>query len=233
MGKGLELLFDAFDSVASNLIPAADNTYDIGTTSLAWKDLNLSAGGALKYSGRTQITSPAIGNLLLRNAAGTDFGLVQFGGTTSSFPALKRNGAGLDLVAADDTQQTGNRFRARSLVARADQGNEQVILDGGILNNQGGVTYSSHIITQWSSGSANSGSYDVALRRSAANVLRLSGTSTSATSGASLELFESAAAPAAPAADGGRIFLQDNGGGKTQLCVRFATGAVQVIATEP
>ena len=27
-------------------------------------------------------------------------------------------------------------------------------------------------------------------------------------------------------------FVGDNGAGKTQLCVRFATGAVQVIATE-
>jgi|694.fasta_scaffold06600_12 hypothetical protein len=39
--------------------------------------------------------------------------------------------------------------------------------------------------------------------------------------------------PAAPAANGGRLFLRDNGSGKTQLCVRFATGAIQVIATEP
>jgi hypothetical protein len=40
-------------------------------------------------------------------------------------------------------------------------------------------------------------------------------------------------APAAPAANKGRVFFQDNGAGKTQLCVRFATGAATVIATEP
>lgn len=40
-------------------------------------------------------------------------------------------------------------------------------------------------------------------------------------------------APAAPAADQARLFAQDNGAGKTQLAVRFATGAVQVLATEP
>jgi hypothetical protein len=39
--------------------------------------------------------------------------------------------------------------------------------------------------------------------------------------------------PAAGAANTGRVFVQDNGAGKTQLCVLFATGAVQVIATEP
>ena len=30
-----------------------------------------------------------------------------------------------------------------------------------------------------------------------------------------------------------RLIMGDNGAGKTQVCVRFATGAVQVIATEP
>jgi len=39
--------------------------------------------------------------------------------------------------------------------------------------------------------------------------------------------------PAAPAANKGRLYFKDNGAGKTQLVVRFPTGAVQVIATEP
>ena len=34
-------------------------------------------------------------------------------------------------------------------------------------------------------------------------------------------------------ANTGLIFMKDNGAGKTQLCVRFASGASQVIATEP
>jgi len=41
------------------------------------------------------------------------------------------------------------------------------------------------------------------------------------------------AAPAAPAANGYRIFAQDNGAGKTQLMVIFASGAAQQIAIEP
>jgi len=40
-------------------------------------------------------------------------------------------------------------------------------------------------------------------------------------------------APAAPAANGYRIFAEDNGSGKTRLMVRFATGASQQIAIEP
>ena len=30
-----------------------------------------------------------------------------------------------------------------------------------------------------------------------------------------------------------RLFCRDNGSGKSQLCVIFATGAIQVVATEP
>lgn len=40
-------------------------------------------------------------------------------------------------------------------------------------------------------------------------------------------------APAAPAANTARLYVEDNGSGKTRLCVRFPTGAVQVLATEP
>jgi hypothetical protein len=48
-----------------------------------------------------------------------------------------------------------------------------------------------------------------------------------------LEMTEQGAAPDAPGANRGRLYLIDNGAGKTQLCIRFNTGAVQVIATEP
>jgi len=39
--------------------------------------------------------------------------------------------------------------------------------------------------------------------------------------------------PAAPAPNRARLFVKDNGAGKTQLCVRFHTGAVKVLVTEP
>jgi hypothetical protein len=38
--------------------------------------------------------------------------------------------------------------------------------------------------------------------------------------------------PTAPGANKARLFVRDNGAGKTQLCVRFATGTVKVLATE-
>lgn len=48
----------------------------------------------------------------------------------------------------------------------------------------------------------------------------------------SATLFEEISDPAAPAANHGIVYCRDTGG-KTQLVIRFNTGAVQVIATEP
>ena len=45
--------------------------------------------------------------------------------------------------------------------------------------------------------------------------------------------FSERADPAAPSANEARLYAKDNGSGKTQLVVRFPTGAVQVLATEP
>jgi hypothetical protein len=47
-----------------------------------------------------------------------------------------------------------------------------------------------------------------------------------------MEMSETTTAPA-PVANRARLFVRDNGSGKTQLCVRFHTGAVAVLATEP
>ena len=47
-----------------------------------------------------------------------------------------------------------------------------------------------------------------------------------------LALRELAADPAAPLS-GALLYTKDNGAGKTQACLRFKTGAVQIIATEP
>lgn len=58
---------------------------------------------AFKWSSKSQIFSPLNGNIKLSNSTDNDFGLLQFGGTTSSYPALKRNGTGIDFRLADDS----------------------------------------------------------------------------------------------------------------------------------
>lgn len=50
--------------------------------------------------------------------------------------------------------------------------------------------------------------------------------------GGFIKMAERVGPPVAPA-DGAYIFCRDNGAGKTQICVQFASGAVQVVATQP
>jgi hypothetical protein len=54
-------------------------------------DLRANAGGQVYWSARSKISSPADSQLLLTDDAGTDFGFLQFGGTTSSYPAFERD----------------------------------------------------------------------------------------------------------------------------------------------
>jgi|GEM_PF-6153058 len=61
-----------------------------------------SAGGFL-FTSRGSLYAPADGRLLMANAAGSDFGRLMLGGTTSSFPALKRNGGAIEVRLADDS----------------------------------------------------------------------------------------------------------------------------------
>jgi hypothetical protein len=56
-----------------------------------------------QFGTRSRMTSPADGQIRLTNTAETDFSLLQFGGTTSSFPALKRSGTMLQARLADDS----------------------------------------------------------------------------------------------------------------------------------
>lgn len=84
---------------------------------------------------------------------------------------------------------------------------------------------------EWSPTTDPDAGTDLALIRQEAGILKLSNASSGAT-GAVMQFVE-IAAPAAPAANNVRLFSQDNGSGKTQLCAIFATGVVQCFATEP
>lgn len=64
------------------------------------------AAGAFYWNGRSGLYSPANGNIQLTNAAGSDFGLLQFGLTTSAAPAWKRNTTVLEARLADDSAYT-------------------------------------------------------------------------------------------------------------------------------
>lgn len=59
------------------------------------------------WSGRSSIWSPADSQILLQNNASSDFARLMFGGTTSSFPSIKRSGTSILFRLADDSAGTG------------------------------------------------------------------------------------------------------------------------------
>jgi hypothetical protein len=108
-------------NTSGHFLAATDNTYDIGASGATrprnvYVGTNIVAGdtvsagnffvgatGLIVFNGRTGINSDADGTLRLRNNAGTDFNRLQFGGTTSSCPAMKRSTTCLEVRRADDS----------------------------------------------------------------------------------------------------------------------------------
>jgi hypothetical protein len=124
------------DGSTGHLLAATDNTYDIGASG-ATRPRNVfvgtniispqfstnsfgfsaTSGGYINFTSRAGFESPADGVLKLRNNADTDFSRLQFGGTTSSFPSLKRNGTTLQARLADDSSSAP--FTAAQITASA------------------------------------------------------------------------------------------------------------------
>lgn len=69
-------------------------------------DVTTAATGAFIWSTRSKMTSPADGQILVTNNAGSDFARLLFGGTSNSFPSLKRSSAALEFKLADDSGYT-------------------------------------------------------------------------------------------------------------------------------
>jgi len=102
-----------FFNSAGHFLASTDNTYDIGASG-ATRPRNIYAGssmvtataGAYYWLSRSAMLSPSDGVIGIYNNAWTDFGRLQFGGTTSSFPALKRSTTSLQARLADDSDFT-------------------------------------------------------------------------------------------------------------------------------
>lgn len=69
-------------------------------------DITTGNGNAFTWSTRSQIRSSADGLIELFNAANTGFTRLNLGGTSASFPAIKRNGTNLNFRLADDSADT-------------------------------------------------------------------------------------------------------------------------------
>lgn len=103
-------------TVAGNLLFTPDGTVDIGNSAaLRPRDVNLSRnlsmGGNLTlgatnfqlWSGNIVLRARSSGVITISNSAETDMGRLQFGGTTSSFPSIKRSATALNFRLADDS----------------------------------------------------------------------------------------------------------------------------------
>lgn len=95
-------------TIGSNAL-AVTGTANISGTITAGADVNVSGyvrladSLAFYWQNRSVIRSPANGNIKLGDSAETAFGLLQFGGVTSSYPAIKRNGAAINFRLSDDS----------------------------------------------------------------------------------------------------------------------------------
>lgn len=96
--------FPMLSKISSGIaIRKADDTGDFSLTAL-----DVTASGKVVTSAdfsvnaKSVLTSLADSNFTLYNAAKTAFSLLQFGGITNAFPAIKRNGTAINIRTADD-----------------------------------------------------------------------------------------------------------------------------------
>jgi hypothetical protein len=99
---------------SGHFVAGADNTYDIGASG-ASRPRNVYVGTSVNAAGiiiansqvyrdnSSVIAFPSNGVVRLSNYLATDFSLLQLGGGTSSFPALKRSTTTLQARLADDS----------------------------------------------------------------------------------------------------------------------------------
>lgn len=94
VGSGTQLLIDAQVSTVSKFSVTSAG-YISGAQGMQAPEVRMAS--------QIRLMPTADGVLAIYNNASTDFGRLQFGGTTSSFPSIKRSGTGLQIRLADDS----------------------------------------------------------------------------------------------------------------------------------
>lgn len=89
-------------------------------------------------TGTASITSPLSAVIKLGDSAGTSFNRLQFGGIDVNFPAIKRNGSGIDIRDAADTGFTD--LRARNITAAGSSTVLNLIAGGAPLSATSSIT---------------------------------------------------------------------------------------------
>lgn len=92
-------------------------------------NLNFAASGLITWASRSRVGSSADGIIELFNTAQTGFTRLNFGGVTSSFPAITRSGAAFILTLADGTGSaaitTGNHTMTTAALLSINSGTNQ------------------------------------------------------------------------------------------------------------
>jgi len=88
------------------VVRLADDSANANLTAAGGTFSGIVIATRFEISGKSQLQSVTNNNFTVMNNAGNDFNLFQFGGTTSSFPAIKRVSAGLSARLADDSANT-------------------------------------------------------------------------------------------------------------------------------
>jgi hypothetical protein len=155
-----------FANVTNTASGASANLIDlqIGGASMFSVDKNgvIRSGNSIRvpqasdfqWYNRSRIFSDANGNIRFTNSAITDFGMLQFGGTTSSFPSLKRSSVNLQARLADDSEFTF----IEDLYRRAGSGSPEGVVTapvGAIYHRTDGSAGTSFYVKE--SGSGNTG----------------------------------------------------------------------------
>jgi len=95
-------------------VSKAGAVYIAGTLSTN-NQLSIAQASDMRWNNRSRMYSDTSGTIRLMNSALTDFDRLQFGGSTSSFPSLKRSGTGLISRLADDSADAP--FTASNLIS--------------------------------------------------------------------------------------------------------------------
>ena len=198
-------------STPSLLLSGTPFTGGSGTTTKPW--VNSETAGATSTGGST---------------SGTMLGVNAPSGFTGNLADWQVNGNQLVTLPAADGKMFFNAYdgpHAGTGIYIGSGGQESI----HVTANQGVNLSKSHQVG-WVDAFNTAVAPSVAFTWGASEVTKLFNPNTAA--GASLELVEMTAPAAAPA-NSGRLFLQDNGAGNTQLMIIFASGAAQQIAIEP
>jgi hypothetical protein len=112
------------DGTTRLTIAAAGSVTIAGSLQVSNTGLSLSAVGGNGFFtvGGGYIIFKSSGVLTLSDGSDTDFGRLQFGGTSASFPALKRVSANLQVIAADGTSSAGLIVGNQALATAATDG---------------------------------------------------------------------------------------------------------------